>query len=517
MIKVFQELFPEKIRFWNKSQIILLHILSLFTPVNKIYKINKNIKDCFNYFFDFKSKINPLKDDIYELQKNVSNTQGKKLKESLLTYYYNNDFLDLSITFIDGHVIAYFGKESFQKLKHSTRNKIIKSLEVFNFSDKRGRIFYFRADHDVEGMRKNIEKLLLEVQKIIGKDKIKILVFDRGGFSQELFKKLNDKFNLKFITLVVKSDRINEQIDTILQKNKFVLLANNSKKKFILTSLEIGQKKYRALLIRNELDGKIHPFITNMSVEELSNQEMIQYYSMHWRQEQEHNAFGKSGGNMHSKAMQETDFEDNTKINNSLKIKNRINKLNSELIQSEIELKRIKALNIALTSKIKPKSKKTDEQLLRKQLEDYENRQKTLIISILKSYTKIKKLKIKLDKMPINPRKKKYKHGPVDYSISITNLANNLNSRLVEIATNKKEKLQLSTLIGSLYNISAEVYEDKNNIYVKFINIRQQKQINMVKNLCDYFNPKNIKLREKTLNFAIKSEKNNGKIKNTVF
>ena len=142
MINIFDNLFPGKIRLWNKSQIILLHLFSLFTPVNKIYKINKNVKKCFNYFFDFKSKLNPLKDDIYELQKNIPDNKGQQLKESLLKYYHDNNFLDLSLTFIDGHVIAYFGEEAFQKLKHSTRNKIIKALEVFNFSDKNGRIFY---------------------------------------------------------------------------------------------------------------------------------------------------------------------------------------------------------------------------------------------------------------------------------------------------------------------------------------------------------------------------------------
>ena len=133
--------------------------------MNKIYKVNKNIKRCFNYFFASKSKLNPLKDDVYELQKNISDIQGRDLKESLLKYYYENDFLDLTLTFIDGHVIAYFGKESFQKLKHSTRNAIMKSMEVFNFSDRRGRIFYFRADHDVEGMQKNIEIFEKNIEK----------------------------------------------------------------------------------------------------------------------------------------------------------------------------------------------------------------------------------------------------------------------------------------------------------------------------------------------------------------
>ena len=505
MINVFGDLFKGKIRLWDKSQIILLHIFSLFTPINKIYKVNKNIKRCFNYFFNLKSKLNPLKDDVYEFQKNVSDSNGQKLKESLLKYYYDNNFLDLTLTFIDGHIIAYFGKESFQKLKHSTRNTIMKSMEVFNFSDKRGKIFYFKADHDVEGMQKNIEHLLYDVKRIIGLEKLKILVFDRGGFSKNLFNKLNKKFKLKFITLAVKNNTLQKQIDEIIKKNKFQNLERNSEKQFILCSLIIDEIKYRTLLIRNSSNRKIHPFITNMDLKELSNQELIHNYSMHWNQEQEHNAFGKLGGNMHSKALQEIDFEDTTKIKNAIKINNQINKLNSNLIQLNQELERIKGHKISLTSKIKPKSKRTDNKLVRTQISDYNKRIETILTNISHANNKIFKLKKRFDKISKNPTKKKFKHGPVDYSISITNLANNLNSKLVEIATNGKDKFQLSTLLGSFYSISAKVSEDENYIFVEYFNIRQQKQINMVQNLCNYFNPLNIELRRKTLKFSIKA------------
>ena len=58
-------------------------------------------------------------------------------------------------------------------------------------------------------------------------------------------------------------------------------------------------------------------------------------------------------------------------------------------------------------------------------------------------------------------------------------------------------------MIGSFYSISAYVSEDDNNIYVEYFNIRQNKQIKMVQNLCDYFNPKDIKLRAKRLVFSI--------------
>ena len=157
-----------------------------------------------------------------------------------------------------------------------------------------------------------------------------------------------------------------------------------------------------------------------------------------------------------------------------------------------------------MKSKIKPKSRRTDNKIIRKQILDYNNRVKLITKNRLDVNTEINELKKRLDKIPDIPMKKKFKHGPVDYSISITNLANNLNSKLIEIATKGKDKFQLSTLIGSFYSISANVLEDENNIYVEYFNIRQQKQISMVNNLCDYFNPKKIKLRKKTLHFYVK-------------
>jgi hypothetical protein len=421
----------------------------------------------------------------------------------LLKYYYENDFLDLTLTFIDGHIIAYFGKNNFQKLKHSTRNKIIKSLEVFNFSDKKGRIFYFKADHEVKGMQKMIEELLLEVKEVIGLNKLKILVFDRGGNSSELFKKLNSKFNLKFITLAVKTENIKKQIDEIVNKNNFVCLNNKDNKKYILNNLFIGKDKYRLLLIRNDEDKKIHPFITNMTKEELSNEDLLKYYSMHWFQEQEHNAFGKLGGNMHPKIMQSEDYVDKTKVNKSIFLKNKINKLKSNLVKLEQESKRINGLKISLTSTISKKAKKTDNKQIKKQINDYNNRDKLIQKEIEKINNDLEIKIKKLENIPLNPVKKKLKYGPVDYNISMVNLANNLNSKLIEIATKGKEKYQLSTLIGSFYLTQAYIYETEENIYVQYFNIRQNKNIKMIQNLCDYFNPKNIKLKNKTLIFSI--------------
>lgn len=498
-------IFKGKIRSWNKSDIILQHILSLFTSVNRVYKINKVSELCFSYFFDPNHKKNPVKDEIYENQKTVTDDEGPTLKEKLLCYYHKNDFLDLSLTFIDGHIIAYFGKEAFQKLKHSTRNNYCKALEIFNFSDKSGRIFYFKADHDVNCMASNIEQLLIEVERIIGLDKVKIVAFDRGGNSYELFKKLTTKFKINFITLVTKNSKITAQIKDIVSNNNFKTVAHKSEDEFITSTLNLKGTSYRALLIRNKGTKKIHPFITNMNDSELSDEDLLKSYSMHWNQEQEHNAFGKLGGNMHTKCLQEKNFVDNNKIKKGDSYKTFLNSKKGEIRDIDRHIDEIKLQISNLKSKIKPKSKQTDNKTKRKYISFYKKEIRHFKKQKKEVNKKIKSILSKIKRIPENPVLKKFKKGPVDYGISIVNLANNLNHKLIEIATKGKEKYQLSTEIGTFYNISAEVSETSETIFVEFFNVKQKKQVDMVKNLCQYFNKKDVKLREKTIKFSIKT------------
>jgi len=303
-------------------------------------------------------------------------------------------------------VIAYFGKEAFQKLKHGTRKKVLKALEVFNFSDKKGRIFYFRADHDVEGMQKNIEILLNEVSGIIGLDKIKILVFDRGGFCHELFQRLTNKYKIKFITLAVKNPDIMEQIKKV-DKKRFKRIKGSKIKKYIHTTLDIGNTQYRTLLVLNEENKEIHPFITNIEAKDLSDDDLLRYYSMHWRQEQEHNAVKKIGGDMHAKAMEDAEYEHTTLIKKKTELRNSHNKIINEIIRYEKKQKRIKGRLGYLKSGIKPISKRTDHKTLRKEIEDCKETLKEIKEKLKELKKKKTKTENQLKRIPDDPKKKK--------------------------------------------------------------------------------------------------------------
>lgn len=482
-----------------------MHILSKFTSVDRIYKINKQTREFFSFFFE--GKKTPLKDDIYELQNSISNEFGQKFKEILFKYYYKNSFLDLSLTFIDGHVIAYFGDKSFQKLKHTTRGKIMKSLEIFNFSDKSGKIFYFKADHDVKGMQKNIEFLLDEVNEILGLDKLGILVFDRGGFSSDLFQNLIKKYKIPFITLAKQSEKVKIQIQKI-SKTKFKPLKGSKKRKICSTNLIISGQKYRTILIWNTEIDCITPMITTLSEKELSNEEIIIYYFLHWNQEQEHNGTKKIGSNMHPKGMQDMEFKDTTKINNLLKSKNKLNKIDSEIINIELKIQYKENYITLLTEGKKARrakiEKRTDNKLIRKQTLEFNEEIKELQKLFSQLNIEKKRLIKYIEKAPLNPKKKKFKYGPIDYCLSIINLVSILNSRIVEIYSAGKEKFQLQTIKEIVYSAKAEIYEDDKYLNINFINIRQNKDRSGFSKLCAYFNHHEVKLHGKILKFSLK-------------
>jgi hypothetical protein len=352
-------------------------------------------------------------------------------------------------------------------------------------------------------MRKNIELILKEVGELIGFDKIKIIAFDRGGFSEKLFNKLISK--VKFITIAIKNPKIEKQIKQVRSKLNFRKIPFHDNKYYSSTSLEIGNKFYRTIVTLNKETNKITPFITNITKEELSDIKILNYYSMHWRQEQEHNATKKIGSNLHPKVLQEIDYIDNSKIKKKKLYINRVNSLNNQIVFLNQKKKRFLGKILTLESKIKPSSKKTDNKLIRKDLKELKSEIKILDKEIKNKEANLKITIQKLAKIPDDPKKKKYKSGPIDYGISIVNLASNLNSKLVEIATKGEEKFQLSTLKSIWYNLSAEIEEDENYINVNFINIRQRKNIYYIQNLCDYFNPKCVKLHGKCLIFRIKN------------
>ena len=231
------------------------------------------------------------------------------------------------------------------------------------------------------------------------------------------------------------------------------------------------------MLILNIESNEISPFITNMDEEKLSNEELLQYYSMHWRQEQEHNAFIKLGGDMHAKALQDIEFDDTTKIKRKKELRNEINRKKNEIVKLELEAKRLKGKKLYLTSKIKPKSKQTDNKLVREDILSIDKRLKEMNKKVKTLKPEIKKAERKFKKIPDNPKKKKYKYGPVDYNISIVNLASNLNSKIVEIFSNGEKKYQLATFRSILYSASANVWEADEFVNIEYMNIRQNKEI----------------------------------------
>jgi len=77
----------------------------------------------------------PSKDDIYEFQKRIDEDAVEKLVDNIACTLHKHGVIDLNIVFIDGHVIAYFGKANISKIKHTIRGRIMKGIEMFSAND----------------------------------------------------------------------------------------------------------------------------------------------------------------------------------------------------------------------------------------------------------------------------------------------------------------------------------------------------------------------------------------------
>lgn len=98
---------------------------------------------------------------------------------------------DLGYLYIDGHVRVYNGKVKLPKAYVMQRRLAMPGTSDYWVNDQRGQPILVITAEANEGMTKMLEPVLKEVRLAIG-DRRATIVFDRGGWSQKLFRVLID-------------------------------------------------------------------------------------------------------------------------------------------------------------------------------------------------------------------------------------------------------------------------------------------------------------------------------------
>ena len=138
------------------------------------------------------------------LRRKIRYLGAQKRGEALLRAYAEQaskaDLVQLGVLYVDGHFKPYYGKLAISKGYFSQRRLAHPGVMQYFVNDIEGRPVFFLAVEAHVGLIESLRPVLEEIRTLVGDETPLTLVFDRGGFSLELFQWLKEQPNLQFIT-----------------------------------------------------------------------------------------------------------------------------------------------------------------------------------------------------------------------------------------------------------------------------------------------------------------------------
>lgn len=140
---------------------------------------------------------------VRSLRESLSEVSSKRKSETLIFQlcqrFIEHHLASLGVLYVDGHFLPYFGFEPTLKSWYSLRRFAIKGNIQYFANDKEQNPLFFIIRPPTIDLIHAIYEMIPLMRKIT--DKPFTLIFDRGGFSQELFIKLRDNYpDIPFIT-----------------------------------------------------------------------------------------------------------------------------------------------------------------------------------------------------------------------------------------------------------------------------------------------------------------------------
>lgn len=198
--------------------------------------------------------------------------------------------VDWQVLFIDGHFIPYYGRRRIRKGYFTTHRMALKGNQAYYANDYRGRPFFFLLVEASTSLTSILPLMVQRVRQIVGglwADWCLTTVFDRGGFSAQLFKKL-DELKVYWITWLKTSPKISVKV-YLIEEDKFklyLLRLKKSKVKVKLYEWQVPITDYgecRAIVLLDTKSKKRMVIITNDKKRSLS--EIAEILLNRWSQE----------------------------------------------------------------------------------------------------------------------------------------------------------------------------------------------------------------------------------------
>lgn len=188
----------------------------------------------------------------------------------------------LAFLYIDGHVRAYYGQRKLSKAHITQMRLSMPATTEYWVNDAAGEPVLVVTVQGNRAMTRTLLDVLAEVRKVIGPDAIPTVVFDRGGWSPKLFRRIRNA-NFHFLTY-------RKGHAPVYPRSSFKPLEVRKGGELVVRPVRDGDTRLRGYgrcrcvaILRD--DGKQTHILTSRSAEELSTREVCERMSSRWQQE----------------------------------------------------------------------------------------------------------------------------------------------------------------------------------------------------------------------------------------
>ncbi|MEW6253483.1 MAG: putative transposase, partial [Planctomycetota bacterium] len=188
----------------------------------------------------------------------------------------------LAFLYVDGHVRAYYGKRKLSKAHITQMRLSMPATTEYWVNDAAGEPVLVVTVQGNRAMTRTLLDVLAEVRKVIGPDATPTVVFDRGGWSPKLFRRIRQA-NFHFLTY-------RKGHAPVYPRSSFKPLEVRKGGELVERPVRDGNTRLRGYgrcrcvaILRD--DGKQTHILTSRSAEELSTRETCERMSSRWQQE----------------------------------------------------------------------------------------------------------------------------------------------------------------------------------------------------------------------------------------
>ncbi len=126
-----------------------------------------------------------------KLQELAEQKQGHRVVMEMAHRYVDGDIVDVGVLYADGHMKPYYGSRSLGEVWSPQRRMPVTGIQQYFINDEKGRPLFFLAAQPNQSLTQMLPRLVEHIRSVIGEREF-TLVFDRGGYSPKVFRRLRE-------------------------------------------------------------------------------------------------------------------------------------------------------------------------------------------------------------------------------------------------------------------------------------------------------------------------------------